>query len=168
MDVAVPGEFNLLAPIQRAGFAVTAGTYFQSNTNNATQFAAGAPRGGIKRGLTGHVTIFRFPENDDYPISEIQTLDGPGGTGSYFGSVLCSVDVNQDGYADLLVGAPRYNSRFHSRQPQQLQRFEESVTVTRVGVGLPGFQDKSDFVGNGDEGVVFVYLSNGVNEHFYA
>lgn len=29
--------------------------------------------------------------------------------GSYFGSSLCAVDLNQDGLSDLLVGAPMYS-----------------------------------------------------------
>lgn len=29
--------------------------------------------------------------------------------GSYFGSSLCAVDLNQDGLSDLLVGAPMHS-----------------------------------------------------------
>jgi integrin alpha 9 len=29
--------------------------------------------------------------------------------GSYFGSSLCAVDLNRDGFSDLLVGAPMFS-----------------------------------------------------------
>lgn len=50
--------------------------------------------------------LLLFIENS---IVKPDSLSGPQ-TGSYFGSELCSLDVNQDGVTDyLLVGAPLYH-----------------------------------------------------------
>ncbi|KAM9272449.1 integrin alpha-E [Morus bassanus] len=61
-------------------------------------YVAGAPR----HSMTGKVLVFQ-----DSRLK--QTLQGEQ-VGSYFGSVLCPVDVNHDGVTDLLlVGAPFYH-----------------------------------------------------------
>ena len=139
------------------GYAVTAGKYFADSKNSkiTTQFAAGAPRGGLNRQLSGHVTIFTFPESDEQPLLKLQELDGPpeAEVGTYFGSVLCSVDMNGDGYTDLLVGAPRYGTRTQFRQTSapQVSKVDPSGRILNEG-----------FTGYGDEGAVFVYISDGV------
>ncbi|XP_074969739.1 integrin alpha-E [Phalacrocorax aristotelis] len=63
-------------------------------------YVAGAPR----HSMSGKVLVFQ-----DRHLK--QTLQGEQ-VGSYFGSVLCPVDVNHDGVTDLLlVGAPFYHIR---------------------------------------------------------
>jgi hypothetical protein len=74
--------------------------------------------------------------------------------GSYFGSVLCSVDLNNDNYVDLLVGAPRFSARTLLRQSMQIQALN--------GTGAQTKPISSAFTGYGDEGLVFVYMSDGV------
>lgn len=47
---------------------------------------------------------------------------------SYFGSVLCSVDVNADGYDDLLVGAPLF-----ANQPPE---YDTGATFLYLGASI--------------------------------
>uniref|UniRef100_A0A8C9WDZ0 Integrin, alpha 9 n=1 Tax=Scleropages formosus TaxID=113540 RepID=A0A8C9WDZ0_SCLFO len=75
------------------GYAVTAG-HFSSAT--ATDIVGGAPRDG-GGGKVGVAVIAR------------RCLLSTGKMGSYFGSSLCAVDLNQDGLSDLLVGAPMHS-----------------------------------------------------------
>ncbi|KAJ7984958.1 hypothetical protein DPEC_G00360140 [Dallia pectoralis] len=81
------------------GYAVTAGHF---SSPNVIDVAAGAPqhRGG------GKVYIFRI---DGVSLVKIFQASGKM-MGSYFGSSLCAVDLNQDGLSDLLVGAPMYST----------------------------------------------------------
>ncbi|XP_078003624.1 integrin alpha-E isoform X2 [Phascolarctos cinereus] len=73
-------------------------------THGGTSYLAGAPRHGQK----GKVLSVRkdAPAQGFLPVLEGEQM------GSYFGSELCALDVNQDGVADhLLVGAPFYHIR---------------------------------------------------------
>ncbi|XP_048882023.1 integrin alpha-9 [Brienomyrus brachyistius] len=80
------------------GYAVTAG-HFSSAT--ATDVVAGAPRDGNQ----GKVYIFKIEG-----LSLVKIFQASGKMmGSYFGSSLCAVDLNQDGLSDLLVGAPMHS-----------------------------------------------------------
>uniref|UniRef100_A0A8C3HVI1 Integrin subunit alpha E n=1 Tax=Chrysemys picta bellii TaxID=8478 RepID=A0A8C3HVI1_CHRPI len=68
------------------------------NAQDGAWYVAGAP----KHSMTGKVLVFKKDGSK-------QILQGDQ-VGSYFGSELCSVDVNQDGETDyLLVGAPLYH-----------------------------------------------------------
>lgn len=58
--------------------------------------------------------------------------------GSYFGSSLCAVDLNQDGLSDLLVGAPMHS----------LLRDEGQVSVYLSKGHVSGLQ----YVGQGAHG----------------
>ncbi|KAK6165601.1 hypothetical protein SNE40_022500 [Patella caerulea] len=83
------------------GFAVVGGHFC---SNNRMCFAAGAPR--FKH--MGRVMLFeRSVGNEVIQLLEL-TCPDKDSMGSYFGSVLCSADVNGDGWDDLLVGAPFY------------------------------------------------------------
>ncbi|KAM4719693.1 integrin alpha-1 isoform 2-T2 [Anableps anableps] len=73
-----------------------------ASTSKGVLYIAGAPR----YNHTGRVVIYRLDENNR--IKTVQTLNGDQ-IGSYFGSVLQTVDVNRDSYTDLvLIGAPMY------------------------------------------------------------
>ncbi|KAM7320839.1 hypothetical protein ACRRTK_020092 [Alexandromys fortis] len=72
------------------------------STEKGVYFVAGAPRANY----TGQIVLFNV--NKDGNVAVIQSHRGDQ-IGSYFGSVLCSVDVDRDTITDvLLVGAPMY------------------------------------------------------------
>jgi len=83
---------------------VSSGKYFPRQWNQAEAFssAGGSPRA---RGLTGEVVIFQIR---DTGLEEQVVIVGDQ-FGSYFGSVLASADVNNDGLDELLIGAPLFN-----------------------------------------------------------
>ncbi|KAM6156511.1 integrin alpha-2 [Erethizon dorsatum] len=72
------------------------------STEKSVYFVAGAPRANY----TGQIILYSLDEHGNITI--IQTHRGDQ-VGSYFGSVLCSVDVDKDTITDvLLVGAPTF------------------------------------------------------------
>ncbi|KAI5939102.1 Integrin alpha-2 [Manis javanica] len=72
------------------------------STEKGTHFVAGAPRANY----TGQIVLYSVNENGNVTVIQAQKGDQ---IGSYFGSVLCSVDVDKDTITDvLLVGAPMY------------------------------------------------------------
>ncbi|MED6231693.1 Integrin alpha-9, partial [Ataeniobius toweri] len=79
-------------------YAVTAGHF---SSPNAIDVAAGAPQ----HNGVGKVYIFKLDGG-----SLVKSFQASGKMmGSYFGSSLCAVDLNQDGLSDLLVGAPMHS-----------------------------------------------------------
>ncbi|KAF7659211.1 hypothetical protein LDENG_00001480 [Lucifuga dentata] len=80
------------------GYAVTAGHF---SSPNVIDIAAGAPQ----HSGCGKVYIFKIDG-----VSLVKSFQASGKMmGSYFGSSLCAVDLNQDGLSDLLVGAPMHS-----------------------------------------------------------
>lgn len=80
------------------GYAVTAGHF---SAPNVIDIAAGAPQ----HSGSGKVYIFKIDG-----VSLVKSFQASGKMmGSYFGSSLCAVDLNQDGLSDLLVGAPMHS-----------------------------------------------------------
>ncbi|XP_077752129.1 integrin alpha-2 [Canis aureus] len=72
------------------------------STGKDIHFVAGAPRANY----TGQIVLYSVDENGNVTVIQAHRGDQ---IGSYFGSVLCSVDVNKDTITDvLLVGAPMY------------------------------------------------------------
>ncbi|XP_020908362.1 integrin alpha pat-2 isoform X2 [Exaiptasia diaphana] len=67
--------------------------------------AGGAPRA---ENMKGKVLIYQIEPSQ---LTVSATLPQPKNAkmGSYFGSVLCAVDLDKDGYTDILVGAPFYS-----------------------------------------------------------
>ncbi|XP_016055282.1 PREDICTED: integrin alpha-2 [Miniopterus natalensis] len=72
------------------------------STGKGVHFVAGAPRANY----TGQIVLYSVNENGNVTIIQAHRGDQ---IGSYFGSVLCAVDVDKDTVTDvLLVGAPTY------------------------------------------------------------
>uniref|UniRef100_A0A4W3IAV0 Integrin, alpha 9 n=1 Tax=Callorhinchus milii TaxID=7868 RepID=A0A4W3IAV0_CALMI len=79
------------------GFAVATGHFTHPSS---LEIVGGAPRDAD----SGKVYIFKI---DQDKLTAIRIIPGKK-MGSYFGSSLCAVDLNSDGYTDLLVGAPMF------------------------------------------------------------
>lgn len=104
-----------------------------ASTPNGVLYITGAPR----YNHTGRVVIYRLDENNEVVVSQI--LKGEQ-IGSYFGSVLQTVDVDKDSFTDiLLVGAPMYMGTDRNEQGQvyvykvnQDGQFEHQFTLKPV------------------------------------
>ncbi|XP_063817970.1 integrin alpha-2 [Pseudophryne corroboree] len=82
------------------------------NMVNSVNFVAGAPRANY----TGQVVVYSITDKGN--VANIQIQKGEQ-IGSYFGSVLCSVDVDKDSVTDvLLVGAPMFMNEQKIEQGQ--------------------------------------------------
>ncbi|GBP26436.1 Integrin alpha-PS5 [Eumeta japonica] len=88
----------------RSGYSVESGVF---EPGGETLYVAGAPRGAAGR---GRVLIFRPSAAENVSLTIMGRLDGPQ-LGAYFGASLLCADLNADGRADVLVGAPNYVSQ---------------------------------------------------------
>ncbi|TMS08504.1 Integrin alpha-1 [Larimichthys crocea] len=111
-----PKNSTFYDPQTEAGYEGLAGylgyDVQSASTPDGVLYITGAPR----YNHTGRVVIYRLNEKDNVVISQI--LNGEQ-IGSYFGSVLQTLDVNGDSYTDLLlVGAPMYMGTERDEQGQ--------------------------------------------------
>ncbi|KAG9353743.1 hypothetical protein JZ751_011865 [Albula glossodonta] len=134
-EVIVPDKSTFHNPfVQRyEGLAGYVGYDVQSaSTPNGVIYIAGAPR----FNHTGRVTLYRLNGSN---IAIVQTLDGEQ-IGSYFGSVLQTVDIDGDSFTDiLLVGAPMYMGPERDEQGQvyvyklnEGGKFEHELTLKPI------------------------------------
>ncbi|XP_015670666.1 integrin alpha-2 [Protobothrops mucrosquamatus] len=102
---------------------------------NSVYFVAGAPRSNY----TGRVVVYEVDDHGNIIIIDSQKGEQ---IGSYFGSVVCSVDINGDSITDvLLVGAPMFMNNFKKEEGRVYM-----FTVTK------GILDKREFL-EGPEGL---------------
>ncbi|XP_053373891.1 integrin alpha-2-like [Mercenaria mercenaria] len=80
------------------GYTVTSARLYRTNTN---YIIAGAPRANLNG------SVFMFEYKSDRILNEPLIGDQ---LGSYFGSVLCATDINNDQLDDIIVGAPYYST----------------------------------------------------------
>ncbi|KAF3828490.1 hypothetical protein GH733_001903, partial [Mirounga leonina] len=100
----VSDELALVTIVEALGeriFALEGYTVNSATVSGDVLYIAGQPR----YNHTGQVVIYRMEDGD---IKILQTLSGEQ-IGSYFGSVLTTIDIDKDSNTDiLLVGAPMY------------------------------------------------------------
>ncbi|KAH0627930.1 hypothetical protein JD844_008514, partial [Phrynosoma platyrhinos] len=150
---------------------------------NTVYFVAGAPRSNY----TGRVVVYQVDGHGNLNIVHSQTGEQASGDvfliiGSYFGSVVCSVDVNRDSITDvLLVGAPMFMNDFKKEEgrvymfsvrngildkreilegPEGLENARYGSAITAISdLDLDGFNDV--IVGapleNKNAGAIYVY-----------
>ncbi|XP_057645886.1 integrin alpha-2 [Chionomys nivalis] len=119
------------------------------STEKGVYFVAGAPRANY----TGQIVLYSV--NKDGNVTVIQSHRGDQ-IGSYFGSVLCSVDVDRDTITDvLLVGAPMYMN--------DLKKEEGKVylfTITKGILSQHQFLEGPEGTGNARFGSAIAALSD--------
>uniref|UniRef100_A0A3B3ZEI7 VWFA domain-containing protein n=1 Tax=Periophthalmus magnuspinnatus TaxID=409849 RepID=A0A3B3ZEI7_9GOBI len=111
----VPGKNSFYNAETEAGYEQLAGYIYDvqsASTPDGVLYITGAPR----YNHTGRVVIYRLDMDNNIDVSQI--LRGEQ-IGSYFGSVLQTVDVDKDSFTDLLlVGAPMYMGSEKDEQGQ--------------------------------------------------
>ncbi|KAI2799334.1 Itga9p [Blomia tropicalis] len=88
------------------GYSIGIGQFFGTMENALTKkeyAVVGAPRVGFK----GSVALVRL---DEKPLKELHFYLNGTQSGEYFGSSILIVDINNDGFDDLLIGAPMYST----------------------------------------------------------
>ncbi|XP_036384875.1 integrin alpha-1 [Megalops cyprinoides] len=125
-DFIIPDKNTFHNPLveRYEGLAGYVGYDVQSaSTPSGVLYIAGAPR----YNHSGRVTVYRL---DGRNITITQILKGEQ-IGSYFGSVLQTVDIDNDSYTDiLLVGAPMYMGSERDEQGQvYVYRIDENGTL---------------------------------------
>lgn len=90
-----------LGPDDYFGYSVGSGIF---DRTGKTLYVAGAPRNNI---ATGQVLVFKPPTEELDSLKIMAKVKGTQ-SGSYFGASVCCTDINEDGFDDLLVGAPTF------------------------------------------------------------
>ncbi|KAJ7390000.1 integrin [Desmophyllum pertusum] len=165
------------------GYTVSSGHFL---SQISTEFIGGAPRG---NNILGKVLMYSRDKNSAIQVtSEVQPPQGIT-VGSYFGSSLCVVDLNNDMFSDLLVGAPRafykdegrvfvyVNNRKGALNLQDplglmgddIPYAQFGKAIARVGdLNKDGYQDVAIGAPFEGDGVVYVYhgSENGINPSY--
>uniref|UniRef100_A0A674P9B6 Integrin, alpha 1 n=1 Tax=Takifugu rubripes TaxID=31033 RepID=A0A674P9B6_TAKRU len=130
----IPGKAQFYDPHAEAGYEGLAGytgyDVQSASTPDGVLYITGAPR----YNHTGRVLVYRLNKKNKIVVSQI--LKGEQ-IGSYFGSVLQTLDVNGDSFTDLLlIGAPMFMGTERDEQGQvyvyRLEQFEHQFTLKPV------------------------------------
>uniref|UniRef100_A0A674MBS1 Integrin, alpha 1 n=1 Tax=Takifugu rubripes TaxID=31033 RepID=A0A674MBS1_TAKRU len=133
----IPGKAQFYDPHAEAGYEGLAGytgyDVQSASTPDGVLYITGAPR----YNHTGRVLVYRLNKKNKIVVSQI--LKGEQ-IGSYFGSVLQTLDVNGDSFTDLLlIGAPMFMGTERDEQGQvyvyrleQNGQFEHQFTLKPV------------------------------------
>lgn len=119
------------APVEKysyLGMAATSGKFF----GNETTFVGGAPRGNG----TGQVVFFKKQKGHSTLLVEL-VLSGEQ-FASYYGFSLASLDINNDGYIDLVVGSPFYYSRGEGGAVYVYMNSESGISDENISLKLTG------------------------------
>ncbi|KAL0831590.1 hypothetical protein ABMA28_002375 [Loxostege sticticalis] len=135
-----------LGPDDYFGYSVGSGVFDESGK---ILYVAGAPRS--KRGY-GQVLVVEQIVHENDPLKIKAQLVGPQ-LGAYFGSSLCTPDIDKDGFTDLLVGAPNYAMRSDG----ELTYDQGAVFVYMTKKSDKGFilEEAGVIRGSGDKGARF-------------
>lgn len=184
---SLSAEKSIFSPITKLkidaymGYAISSGNFL---SQKSTEFIGGAPRA---NGIRGKVVLYKYsPERNDIGITS-EILSPPEiKVGSYFGSSICVVDLNNDKFSDLLVGAPRasdsdkgrvfvyVNNKMGALDVQDpLGLVGDDTPYGQFGRAIAGvgdlnkdsFQDVAISAPFEDNGAVYIYhgSSNGIN-----
>ncbi|KAG8192343.1 hypothetical protein JTE90_002163 [Oedothorax gibbosus] len=110
------------------GMSVTTGMFF----NGKRSFVGGAPRSNG----TGQVVFFSKSGND--VVFEVQLILNGERFASSFGYALTSIDINSDGYVDLVVGAPFYFNKGKGGAIYVYMNSPEGISASMVPVKITG------------------------------
>lgn len=147
------------------------------SSKNTIYFVAGAPRSNY----TGRIVVYEIDDHGNITIVHSQKGEQ---IGSYFGSVVCSVDVNGDSVTDvLLVGAPMFMNDFKKEEgrvylfsvtkgilgkrellegPQGLENARFGSAIADVSdIDLDGFNDVIVGAPLENENIGAIYIYNG-------
>ncbi|KAF2904031.1 hypothetical protein ILUMI_02128 [Ignelater luminosus] len=107
INIANAGLTSQTASFGLFGYAVTSGYFFNKNE---LLYASGGPR---SKTCIGQILLFKFSEKNDQAL-DVKDIKLGDQHGEYFGAALTAGDINQDGYDDLIVGAPFYTNQRYS------------------------------------------------------
>ncbi|XP_032222395.1 integrin alpha-6 [Nematostella vectensis] len=102
--------YNDSAPFGYQGYSTSIGTFF---TKGRLDIVTGAPR----YNHHGMVVVFADTASAETPMFKSRSVllpteaDGPPQPGSGFGFSVAGVDVNGDGWTDVVIGAPFYSTK---------------------------------------------------------
>ncbi|KAF5292281.1 hypothetical protein FQA39_LY03315 [Lamprigera yunnana] len=125
------GAFSLF------GYSTASGYFFRKDQ---LLYATGAPR---SRNLVGQILMYEFDENSEKALIIKDSRQGYQ-YGEYFGAALCAGDINEDGYDDLVIGAPFYTSGkynegrifvFMGSQKGSLETPQQNEFIEGKGIG---------------------------------
>ncbi|XP_068779300.1 integrin alpha-L-like isoform X3 [Struthio camelus] len=136
LELAAPGDVFVPSPALAANLTDSYLGYAVASMarRGRALYAAGAPR----HGHVGRVVVFEAPPPGAGPWRPVQFLPGQQ-IGSYFGAVLCALDLDADGLTDLLlVGAHLHYDGRRGGRVHVYRWHGETLEAAGELLGAPG------------------------------